>query len=65
MKLKYTVTVGNIGTIRCDTLVEACDVFRDYKRQIKDGVGRAESPVVLWRDDEIMREWHDPKAVEP
>ena len=37
----YTVCVGNVGNIPCDTLEEANDIFEAYKYQSIHNYGRA------------------------
>lgn len=54
---EYTVNVGNVGNISCDSLSEARDTFDHYVRESESGFGRAGSePVFLLEDGEAIDE---------
>ena len=54
----YSVIVGNIGYVyRGESLQEANKAWGEYKRQSKEGYGRAgKEAVSMWCNGEIMRE---------
>jgi len=52
---RYSVTVGNIGTVlNTDSSVDAFYCFLEYK---DDPPGRAEGSVVLWHKGEPINEY--------
>ena len=55
---KYTVNVGNIGNIDCETRKEADATFKEYRGQSKNGYGRAShEPVALLVNGEPVKEY--------
>jgi hypothetical protein len=63
VKKKYSVLVGNIGNIGCDTRRVAVATFQTYRKLSMDGYGRAAfEPVQLLKDDEVIKEF-DPDVV--
>jgi hypothetical protein len=59
MKTKYTITVGNVGTVYEGTSSrEAAETFDEYVSQSAADYGRAAGePVTLWKDGEPWREY--------
>ena len=55
----YTVNVGNIGNIRCETLREANATYNDYVLQSTTGRGSAEGEdiVLLTDEGDILKEY--------
>ena len=59
--MEFSVSVGNVGTLRYDNLEAAERTFADYRDVCLAGSSRAEFPVVLFGDDgEILREDYGP-----
>lgn len=56
---QWSVIVGNIGTVYTGTNgYEAFQVYVCYRAQSVAGYGRASNEIViLWRDDEVYREY--------
>ena len=59
MKGTYSVTVGNIGTVRKAVgKQEAMKVYNEYVSQSKDGYGRASGEdVYIMKGEEIYKEY--------
>ena len=59
MKNKYTVIVGNLGTVYVGSnLVGAKEAFREYKNQSKNKYGRvAGESVVMMKNGELKKEF--------
>lgn len=62
---RFQVIVGNIGTVHSsNNWGMACKDYGDYKKQSKDGYGRAAGePVTMMKDGEIEFE-HIPNEVQ-
>lgn len=63
---RYSIIIGNIGTIDCQTKNAGMKDFADYVRQSKAGYGRAAGePVTLFDNDngEIVREYNEGENV--
>jgi len=59
---RYQVNVGNIGTVYDGTnRVRARHDFDTYVKMISEGQSRAEWPVVLFQDEEILAEENGPE----
>jgi hypothetical protein len=57
-KKKYSVSVSNIGNIDCDTRKIANATFKEYRRQSREGYGRAaDEDVTLFVDGEVVSEF--------
>ena len=56
---KHTVVVGNIGNVVIDgRWKDADEAYREYRRQSKEGYGRAAGEDVVWfKDGEIYMEF--------
>jgi len=58
MKDKYTLIVGNIGTMFYRNYESAITHFNNYKGQSKNNIGRAAGePVTLMEGDNIIKEY--------
>lgn len=58
-KPRYTVNVGNVGTVlNTHSAAHAAGCARHYEEQILAGhAGRAEFPVIVFEDEEIIIEY--------
>lgn len=59
--MNYELVVENIGNVYTGgDRREARKLFKHYVQQVKDEEGRAESPVTLFLNNRIIKEWYEP-----